>query len=70
VKGGVLCSGSIVYDTVVRPVADSGWGTTSFVETIEYHVGGNGANTSLTLATIGMPSFDGIQEWMRAARVR
>jgi len=54
-KGGVLCSGSIVYDTVVRPVADSDWGTTSFVETIEYHVGGNGANTSLALATIGMP---------------
>jgi sugar/nucleoside kinase (ribokinase family) len=54
-SGGVLCSGSIVYDTVVRPACESDWGTTSFVETIEYHVGGNGANTCVALATIGMP---------------
>jgi len=55
VKGGVLCSGSIVFDTLVRPVDDPQWGTTTFVETIESHVGGNGANTSLALATIGIP---------------
>ena len=52
---GVLCSGSIVYDIVVRPVGETHWGTTNFIETIEYHAGGNGANTSLALATIGMP---------------
>jgi sugar/nucleoside kinase (ribokinase family) len=51
--GGVLCSGSIVYDTMVRPVEDPPWGTTTFVETIEYHPGGNGANTSLALASLG-----------------
>jgi len=53
VKGGILCSGSIVYDTFVRPVEDPPWGTTTFVETIEYHPGGNGANTSLALAALG-----------------
>jgi sugar/nucleoside kinase (ribokinase family) len=52
---GVLCSGSIVFDTLVRPVDNPQWGTTTFVETIESHVGGNGANTSLALATIGTP---------------
>ena len=50
---GVLCSGSIVFDTLVRPVENPQWGTTTFVETIESHVGGNGANTSVALATIG-----------------
>jgi sugar/nucleoside kinase (ribokinase family) len=52
---GVLCSGSLVYDTLVRPVEDAAWGTTTFVETIEYHPGGNGANTSLALAVLGTP---------------
>jgi sugar/nucleoside kinase (ribokinase family) len=52
---GILCSGSLVYDTLVRPVEDPAWGTTTFVETIEYHPGGNGANTSLALATLGTP---------------
>ncbi len=52
---GVLCSGSIVYDTLVRPGDESCWGTTSFVESIEYHVGGNGANSSIALAILGVP---------------
>lgn len=52
---GVLCSGSIVYDTLVRPVENPQWGTTTLVETIESHSGGNGANTSLALATLGTP---------------
>lgn len=52
---GVLCSGAIIYDTLVRPVEDPRWGTTTFVETIECHVGGNGANTSTALARIGTP---------------
>jgi sugar/nucleoside kinase (ribokinase family) len=52
---GILCSGSIVYDTLVRPVDDPRWGTTTFVETIEYHSGGNGANTALALARLGTP---------------
>ncbi|HEX3880157.1 MAG TPA: carbohydrate kinase family protein, partial [Bryobacteraceae bacterium] len=52
-KQGVLCSGSIVFDTLVRPVEDPQWGTTTFVDAIESHVGGNGANTSLALSTLG-----------------
>jgi sugar/nucleoside kinase (ribokinase family) len=52
---GVLCSGSIVHDTLVRPAGESGWGTTTFVETIEPHIGGNGANTSLAIAECGVP---------------
>jgi sugar/nucleoside kinase (ribokinase family) len=53
--GGVLCSGNIVYDTLVHPVAELRWGTSIPVETIETHIGGNGANTSVALATIGTP---------------
>lgn len=53
---GVLCSGSINYDIVVRPVEAPQWGTTTFVDTIDFLVGGNGANTSLALATLGVPA--------------
>lgn len=52
---GVLCSGSIIHDTLVRPVEDPLWGTTTVVETIEFHTGGNGANTSIALACLGTP---------------
>jgi sugar/nucleoside kinase (ribokinase family) len=54
-SGGVLCSGNIVYDTVVRPVEELPWGATAFVDTVEYHIGGNGANTSLVLGLLGVP---------------
>ncbi len=54
--GGVLCSGSINYDIVVRPVEAPQWGTTTFVEDLEFLVGGNGANTSVALATLGIPA--------------
>ena len=53
---GVLCSGSIVLDILLLPVEDSGWGTTTFVESLEYHVGGNGANTARALAALGTPA--------------
>lgn len=51
---GVLCSGSIVSDTLVRPVDGLTWGTTHFLESIENHVGGNGANTSRALGILGI----------------
>ena len=50
---GVLCSGSIIFDTLVHPAGDAPWGTTTFVETIESHPGGNGSNTSLAVAKTG-----------------
>lgn len=56
IAGGVLCAGSLNYDIVVRPVEAPQWGTTTFVETIDFLVGGNGANTSLALATLGIPA--------------
>jgi sugar/nucleoside kinase (ribokinase family) len=52
---GVICSGAVIHDTVVRPVEEPQWGTTTIVETIEPHVGGNAANTSIALATLGVP---------------
>jgi ribokinase len=52
---GILVSGAVVHDTLVVPAVDSPWGTTTFVDTIEAHPGGNGANTSLALAKIGAP---------------
>jgi len=53
-NGGVLCLGSIVYDTLVHPAEDGEWGTTTLVDTIEPHPGGNGANTALALARLGI----------------
>jgi sugar/nucleoside kinase (ribokinase family) len=52
---GILVSGAVVHDTLVVPATDSPWGTTTFVDTIEAHPGGNGANTSLALAKVGAP---------------
>ncbi len=50
---GIICSGSIVYDTLVYPFETSAWGTTRWVKSIEYHVGGNGANTARAMAVLG-----------------
>lgn len=53
---GILCSGNIVYDTLVKPVNELHWGRgTTFVDSIECHAGGNGANTSRALAILGIP---------------
>ena len=55
-SGGVLCCGSVVADVLVRPVSEPGWGKTTWVESIEIGLGGNGANTSYTLARLGTPA--------------
>jgi sugar/nucleoside kinase (ribokinase family) len=55
-RQGVLCAGSINYDIVVRPVEAPQWGTTTFVETVDFQLGGNGANTTVALATLGVPA--------------
>jgi sugar/nucleoside kinase (ribokinase family) len=54
-QAGVLCAGSLVYDILVKPFNDLRFGTTTFVESIEYRVGGNAANTSRALAKLGVP---------------
>jgi sugar/nucleoside kinase (ribokinase family) len=52
---GVLCTGNLVYDLLVRPVDHMAWGTTTWVEELEQQLGGNGASTSYALARLGVP---------------
>lgn len=52
---GVLCCGNIVFDIGVWPVEDVGWNRTKWVDTVAESIGGNGANTSYALATLGVP---------------
>lgn len=51
---GVVCSGNIVFDILTRPVDHIPWGGTYWVDSIEYELGGNAANTSYTLARLGV----------------
>jgi sugar/nucleoside kinase (ribokinase family) len=44
-----------VEDILVRPVERIEYGFTVWVESIEHHLGGNGANTSYALAKLGVP---------------
>jgi sugar/nucleoside kinase (ribokinase family) len=53
--GGVICSGNLVLDILVRPADTILWGATTWVESIEQHLGGNGASTSYTLGILGIP---------------
>jgi len=55
VLGGVLCAGNVVHDVVVRPVESLTWNTTAWVDSIEQHLGGNGASTSYALGILGVP---------------
>ena len=52
---GVVCAGNVVLDFLVRPVGHIPWGGTAWVESIDQFLGGNGANTSYTLARLGVP---------------
>jgi sugar/nucleoside kinase (ribokinase family) len=53
--GGVLCTGNIVLDMLVRPVDEIQWGGTRWVDAITQSLGGNGANTSAALGKLGVP---------------
>lgn len=44
-----------MLDILVRPVTEPGWGKSTWVDSIEQQLGGNGANTSFTLARLGVP---------------
>ena len=50
---GILVSGNVVLDMVVRPVDQVTWGITQWVESIEHHLGGNGGNTAAAIGTLG-----------------
>lgn len=54
--GGIICSGNIVLDILVRPVGEIQWGVTQWVETMDQHLGGNAANTSGAIASLGVPA--------------
>jgi Sugar kinases, ribokinase family len=51
---GILCCGNIAVDILVRPVEQFNWGTTTWVDSIEQNLGGNGSNTSYTLGMLGV----------------
>lgn len=53
---GVLVCGNAVMDLLVRPVENIRWDATTWVETIERSIGGNGANTAYALAKLGTPA--------------
>ncbi|MGH9657838.1 MAG: carbohydrate kinase family protein, partial [Bryobacteraceae bacterium] len=55
-SAGVLTSGNIVCDVLVRPVDDIAWGTSRWVDEIRRSLGGNGANTAYTIGRLGMTS--------------
>jgi sugar/nucleoside kinase (ribokinase family) len=52
---GVLCCGNLVHDIAVSPISQVVWGRSIWVDSIEDGFGGNGANTSYTLAKLGTP---------------
>jgi sugar/nucleoside kinase (ribokinase family) len=56
VRGGVLVCGNIVMDVVARPVDQLVWAATTWIESLEHHMGGNGANTAYALAKLGAPT--------------
>src|ERR1700704_2083328 len=51
---GILCCGNICLDVMARPVEQFNWGTTTWVDSIEQNLGGNGSNTSYTLGMLGV----------------
>jgi sugar/nucleoside kinase (ribokinase family) len=53
---GVLCSGNISFDILMRPVDRLEWGTSTWAEEWLEDMGGNGSNTSYTLAMLGTPA--------------
>lgn len=55
IPGGILCCGNLVQDILVRPVEGVRFDTTTWVESIEMSLGGNGANTSYAIARLGAP---------------
>ena len=52
---GVLCSGNIVFDLLVRPVDQIIWGASQWVDPIGRSLGGNGANTAYAVGMLETP---------------
>jgi sugar/nucleoside kinase (ribokinase family) len=56
IPGGVLCAGNLTEDILVFPVDRLVFDTTVWVEDVITSIGGNGANTSYAVATLGAPA--------------
>ena len=53
---GIYITGNIVTDCLIRPVDDlPTWGTTTFVDSIDLHLGGNGAASAYAAGMMGVP---------------
>jgi sugar/nucleoside kinase (ribokinase family) len=50
---GVICSGNIVHDILVRPVDRVEWGTSMWMESLDQSLGGNGSNTAFAIGKLG-----------------
>ena len=53
ISGAILCTGNLVQDTVVAPVDEISYGATRWVDRLDQHLGGNGANTSYAIGILG-----------------
>ena len=51
----ILVSGNLVYDTLTGPITEIRFGGTVWVDRIEGHMGGNGANTAYAAGLLGAP---------------
>ena len=51
----ILCCGNISLDIAVRSVDQFNWGTSTWVDSIQQNMGGNGSNTAYTLGMLGVP---------------
>jgi sugar/nucleoside kinase (ribokinase family) len=54
VLNSILVAGNIVVDILTRPIEHIRWDATTWVESIEQSLGGNGANTSFALGRLGV----------------
>lgn len=53
---GIYVTGNIVVDCLLRPVDKlPEWGTTTYVDSIDVHLGGNGAASAYAAAMMGVP---------------
>ena len=53
---GIYVTGNIVTDCLVQPVEGlPSWGTTTFVDSIDLHLGGNGAASAYAAGRMGVP---------------
>jgi sugar/nucleoside kinase (ribokinase family) len=53
IPGVILCSGNLVQDNVAAPIENIPFGGTQWIDRLEQHLGGNGANTSYAVGMLG-----------------